>query len=187
MFEAQYPAIYRHLLNHKTALSKRNKAETGIRYEWYALQRWAANYHEEFMRDKIVWSDISIAPTFQFVMGECYFNNTAYMIVGNHLKYIIGILNSSLIKYYFPLISTDLGTAGSRYFKIFVEKIPIPKIADDDRNKADKIIDLVDSIIADKAANRAADTSKQEIEIDETVFALYKLSEEEIAIVETVK
>jgi adenine-specific DNA-methyltransferase len=43
-FKAQYPAIYNHLLQYKTELENRNKAETGIRYEWYALQRWGANY-----------------------------------------------------------------------------------------------------------------------------------------------
>jgi len=28
------------MLEYKEPLSKRNKAETGIRYEWYAMQRW---------------------------------------------------------------------------------------------------------------------------------------------------
>src|SRR5690606_3994399 len=46
-FRLQFPAIYNHLLNYKEGLSKRNKAETGIRYEWYALQRWGANYWED--------------------------------------------------------------------------------------------------------------------------------------------
>ena len=46
-FENQYPAIYNHLLQYKTELSNRNKAETGIHYEWYALQRWGANYWEK--------------------------------------------------------------------------------------------------------------------------------------------
>lgn len=43
-FEKQYPAIYNRLLSYKPILEKRNKAETGIRYEWYALQRCAATY-----------------------------------------------------------------------------------------------------------------------------------------------
>ena len=43
-FRIQYSAIYNHLLKYKTELSNRNKAETGVRYEWYALQRWGANY-----------------------------------------------------------------------------------------------------------------------------------------------
>ena len=31
----------------------RNKTETGVRYEWYALQRWGADYWEEFERPKL--------------------------------------------------------------------------------------------------------------------------------------
>ena len=49
-FQAQYPALYKHLSAFKKELSSRNKAETGIRYEWYALQRWGANYWEEFFK-----------------------------------------------------------------------------------------------------------------------------------------
>ena len=43
-FEKQYSAVYNHLFEYKEPLSKRNKAETGIRYEWYALQRWGSKY-----------------------------------------------------------------------------------------------------------------------------------------------
>lgn len=35
------------MLEYKEVLSNRNKAETGIRYEWYAMQRWGAKYWEE--------------------------------------------------------------------------------------------------------------------------------------------
>ncbi len=44
IFEQTFPAIYQHLLSHKDNLSNRNKAETGIRYEWYAMQRLFDNY-----------------------------------------------------------------------------------------------------------------------------------------------
>ena len=46
-FQEQYPAVYQHMLKYKEPLSKRNKAETGIRYEWYAMQRWGAKYWVE--------------------------------------------------------------------------------------------------------------------------------------------
>jgi len=46
LLKTMYPAVYQHLLQHKEELSARNKAETGIRYEWYAIQRWGANYWE---------------------------------------------------------------------------------------------------------------------------------------------
>ena len=50
-FQEQYPVIYNYLLQHKEKLQKRNKAETGIRYEWYAMQRCANTYYEEFAKE----------------------------------------------------------------------------------------------------------------------------------------
>ena len=62
-FIRQYPSVYNHLLKYKESLSKRNKEETGIRYEWYALQRCAATYYPEFEKEKVVWlSLIHISP-----------------------------------------------------------------------------------------------------------------------------
>ncbi|GAA6824529.1 type II restriction endonuclease Eco57I subunit R [Helicobacter pylori] len=54
-FSIHYPIIYSHLLSHKDKLLKRNKDETGKRYEWYCLQRWAANYYQDFEKEKIVY------------------------------------------------------------------------------------------------------------------------------------
>ncbi len=55
-FMNQYPSVYQHLLLYKPLLSARNKVETGIRYEWYTLQRWGANYWEDFSKPKIVYN-----------------------------------------------------------------------------------------------------------------------------------
>ncbi|MDE6052125.1 MAG: restriction endonuclease, partial [Paramuribaculum sp.] len=59
-FKQGYPAVYKHLLQYKPQLSARNRAETGIRYEWYALQRWGANYWDDFSKPKVVYREISI-------------------------------------------------------------------------------------------------------------------------------
>jgi hypothetical protein len=48
LFEKEYPSVYKYLSTHKDELMLRNKAETGIRYEWYALQRWGADYWRIF-------------------------------------------------------------------------------------------------------------------------------------------
>jgi hypothetical protein len=53
-FKKQYPAVYNHLSQFKKQLESRNAAETGIRYEWYALQRCAASYWQEFKNPKIL-------------------------------------------------------------------------------------------------------------------------------------
>ena len=57
-FKIQYPAVYQHLIQYKPQLSARNKAETGIRYEWYAMQRWGANYSDDFNKPKILWKRV---------------------------------------------------------------------------------------------------------------------------------
>ncbi|GET25652.1 hypothetical protein NT017_19810 [Prolixibacter sp. NT017] len=107
-FRVEYSAIYRYLLQFKEGLSKRNKAETGIRYEWYALQRWGANYWEDFFRPKIVWAETmrihrktqSRFPRFCFDNSCDYITDkTCFFATGDDLKIILSILNSKLGKY----------------------------------------------------------------------------------------
>jgi hypothetical protein len=78
-FKKQYPAVYAHLLQYKRELSARNKAETGIRYEWYAMQRWGANYWDEFNKPKIVWGNLNLSATYTFCTSrnddKCTCNN----------------------------------------------------------------------------------------------------------------
>jgi len=58
-FKCRYPAIYNHLHSYKEQLSKRNQAETGIRYEWYAMQRWGSNYAGDFFKQKIIYPNMT--------------------------------------------------------------------------------------------------------------------------------
>lgn len=114
-FMVQYPAVYQHLLQYKDKLSARNKAETGIRYEWYALQRWGANYWEDFQKPKIVWN--RIAAVKQFALVECgiYIQDSMHFIVGDQLHYLCSVLNSKLIQWLLALIIGDAagGNAGN--------------------------------------------------------------------------
>ncbi|WP_390308412.1 type IIG restriction enzyme/methyltransferase, partial [Campylobacter coli] len=99
----QYLSLYKHLLSHKERLSKRNKEETGIRYEWYCLQRWGANYYQEFEREKIGWQRITQEPSFILEKEYILLDSMAFMVANskNELKYLLGFLNSNLIFYYF--------------------------------------------------------------------------------------
>ncbi|EED2238534.1 class I SAM-dependent DNA methyltransferase, partial [Campylobacter jejuni] len=90
----QYPSLYKHLLSHKERLSKRNKDETGIRYEWYCLQRWGANYYQEFEKEKIVYSEIVRKPQFYLDVNlNFYAEATSFILTGENLKYLIAFLN----------------------------------------------------------------------------------------------
>ncbi|GAB6010178.1 TaqI-like C-terminal specificity domain-containing protein, partial [Dysgonomonas reticulitermitis] len=86
-FLKEYPDIYNHLLKYKKELSGRNRAETGIRYEWYALQRWGANYMDDFSKQKIVWKRVGSILRFGIDMKGCVTLDSTCFATGNNLKY----------------------------------------------------------------------------------------------------
>ena len=98
-FERLYPAVYQHLLFYKDQLSKRNKAETGIRYEWYALQRWGAKYWEDFSKPKVVWKRVGSILRFSYdEVGHLALDSTCFA-TGNHIPFLVCVLNSKMGHY----------------------------------------------------------------------------------------
>ena len=181
LFKEQYPAIYQHLLSHKAALSSRNKSETGIRYEWYALQRWGAKYHEDFTREKLLWIELVENGRFAYDDSGIYGEATSFIMTGESIKYLCAVLNGNLIRWFLQQIAPTSGMGVLRWKKVYVETIPIPKISAIEQRP---FIRLVDSILTAKAADPAADTDEQEAEIDRLVYLVYGLTEEEISTVE---
>ncbi len=190
-FSIHYPNIYAHLLSHKDKLLKRNKDETGKRYEWYCLQRWAANYLQDFEKEKIVYGEIVQEPRFYLDNGECglgyfYAEATSFILTGEHLRYLLGMLHSKLITFAFKTFYAGggLGESGYRYKKAFIERLPIPQITKSNKPTADKITDCAKQILALKEKDPKANTQGLEKEIDALVYQLYNLTDEEIKIIE---
>ncbi len=184
-FQKQYPAVFKHLLKHKERLSKRNQSETGIRYEWYALQRCAATYYEEFEKEKIVWGNISYNSRFCFVEGGTYINAPANILTSNkaNIRYLLACMNSKIFDWEFGTQGIDLGR-GFEWKKQYVEKVHIPQITPQNKDSAEKTENLVDEILKKKKQNPDADTKDLEAQIDQLVYKLYNLTSEEIEIVE---
>ena len=135
-FQREYPAIYKHLLQFKEQLSNRNKAETGIRYEWYALQRFGSNYMDDFNKQKVAWARLMrIAknapdsfPRFALVDAEHYVLDSLCFFTGKNIEYLIQILNSEYAAYYFFKNIAILDNGGMQMRQQYVESIPLPKI-----------------------------------------------------------
>jgi adenine-specific DNA-methyltransferase len=179
-FQTQFTDIYNHLGEYKDKLSKRNKEETGIRYEWYALQRCANSYFEDFEKDKIIYSEISQEPSFYLDLNKMYIGNTAYILVGDNLKYLLALLNSSFVTYIFSnFYSTKLGQKGYRYLAQYMDKLPIPKIQDKEQIPFEI---LADKIIEKKV--KEEDTKELEDEVDLMVYKLYELSFDEVLVID---
>ncbi len=185
-FSIHYPIIYSHLLSHKDKLLKRNKDETGKRYEWYCLQRWAANYYQDFEKEKIVYPCIMAKePCFVYEEKGFYAPAPANIITGDkmEIKYITALLNSKCI--YFAMRKFYMGGGIEGELKTNnLEKIPIPKITPQNQKLAHKITDCTKAILEAKEKNPKANTQKLEKEIDALVYQLYNLTDEEIKTIE---
>ena len=175
-FSIRFPVLYNHLKEHYEGLSERNKEETGIRYEWYALQRCAASYYQKFDEEKIVWPLTADKWGFAFDHKKHYLTSGGFFLVSENLslKYILGILNSKVLEYYFKFIGVM--TAGGAYTlkKATIEEFPVP-IENENQNKIQKLVNKVLEIKKDKL-----DSSKYENKIDALVFHLYNLTESEM-------
>ncbi|RKV33622.1 type IIG restriction enzyme/methyltransferase [Helicobacter pylori] len=185
-FSIHYPIIYAHLLSHKDKLLKRNKDETGKRYEWYCLQRWAANYLQDFEKEKIVYPCIMAKePCFVYEEKGFYAPAPANIITGDkiEIKYLTALLNSKCI--YFAMRKFYMGGGIEGELKTNnLEKIPIPKITEKNQELADKITDCAERILKSKEKDPKANTQRSEKEIDALVYQLYHLTDEEIKTIE---
>lgn len=177
-----YPSLYVHLSNYKTELENRNQDETGIRYEWYALQRCAASYYHEFEKDnKIIWGLTADKWAYTLDEKRHYLPSNGYILTSNHIpiKYILGLLNSDLLKYYFSFIGVM--TAGGAYT---LKAATISALPFKMTKNPQSIIDIVDEILSLKEKNHDADVSALEEQLNNLVYIIYEISQDEQAIIQ---
>ncbi len=181
----KYPATKAHLDAHYDTIATRSdQGDTP-----YNLRNCA--YLEDFEKEKIVYGEIVQEPRFYLDNGECelgyfYAEATSFILIGEHLRYLLGMLHSKLITFAFKTFYAGggLGESGYRYKKAFIERLPIPKITHKNQELADKITDYAEQILQSKAKDSKANTQRLEKEIDALVYQLYHLTDEEIKIIE---
>ncbi|EQL64237.1 type II restriction endonuclease [Helicobacter pylori FD577] len=181
----KYPATKAHLDSHwDTIATRSDQGDTP-----YHLRNCA--YLEDFEKEKIVYGEIVQEPRFYLDNGECelgyfYAEATSFILTGEHLCYLLGMLHSKLITFAFKTFYAGggLGESGYRYKKAFIERLPIPKITPQNQKLAHKITDGAKQILALKEKDPKANTQQLEKEIDALVYQLYNLTDEEIKIIE---
>ncbi|EJB17797.1 type II restriction-modification enzyme [Helicobacter pylori CPY3281] len=181
----KYPALKAHLDSHYNTIATRSdQGDTP-----YHLRNCA--YLEDFEKEKIVYGEIVQEPRFYLDNGECelgyfYAEATSFILTGEHLRYLLGMLHSKLITFAFKTFYAGggLGESGYRYKKAFIERLPIPKITPQNQKLAHKITDGAKAILALKEKDPKANTQELEKEIDALVYELYNLTDEEIKIIE---
>lgn len=92
-------------------------------------------------------------------------------------KYIVACLNSTFISYYIKTFISTTHTLQINDGRLIPIKIPTI-------NELDEIVSIVDIILNKKENNPKANISVLEAQIDQLVYQLYDLTEEEIEIIE---
>ena len=184
--QEKYPAIAKHLEPFEAKAKKRfDKGEY-----WWELR--ACEYYDEFEKPKIMLPDIALKMQAQFDTKATYCVNTAYIIPVND-KYLLGLINSKITSYYYSKISTSIRGGYFRFIRQYLEQIPIPIVA---KNK-NEIITLVDQLLflhQEKSTTKLESSLAQiqgkidycERRVDELVYELYGLTEDERKVVEGV-
>ena len=93
------------------------------------------------------------------------------------LRYLLGVMNSK----YASVLLTNLRGGDYHIYPEHIRNIPIPSVT---LEQQEPIIALVDKILAAKKADSSADTKEWEKQIDQKVYELYGLTDDEIKIVE---
>lgn len=199
ILEKDYPAIYNHLKQYKEKLQARgqctNKPATEQKpylgqHHWLELDNNPSKeYLSQFEREKIVYPNMN-KEFIAFFDNEFFLLNQKCFILSHQsnnkkeLLYLTALLNSNVNFYYFKQIGAKLGASGYEMSKIFVERLPIPKINSENEKIADELINLVDEILKAKEQDKNANTQELENKINSIVYKLYNLTEEEIKIIE---
>ena len=133
-----YDAVKKHLLTFGkekleqtgkdiTLNGEKSKARKKTSNKWFELQD-SISYWNDFLQQKIIYSEIVRFPQFHLDNLQYYPEATAFIMTGDHIAAIAGFLNSKVFGFAFSRFYSGggLGETGIRYKKNFLEKMYLP-------------------------------------------------------------
>lgn len=168
--------------------------------QWIKYGKWLAEPRkEDFFNDK---NKIVIRQTGDSLIATI--DNNGLLCLNNlhtinlkdsnfDLRYILGLINSKLLNYYFQYLNPEKGEALAEVKATNVKRLPFKEISIDKQkiiiSFVTKILNLNQELLKATENSNKWDSLKEEIEktdkkIDEVVYKLYGLTLEEIAVVE---
>ena len=173
IFENHFPAVAHHLLTYQTKAEKR----TDRGDYWWELR--ACDYYWVFEKTKIIYQKFQRKPCFIYDEKGLYCNDSMWIIPTDN-KFLLAILNSKMGWWLIRKCCSNLEGMYQLIWQYF-GKFPVPAIS---LAQQQSLTVLVEQILTAKKENPATDTSDLESRIDELVYTLYGLTDEEKIIVE---
>ena len=185
---SQFPNVIKHLNKFKDILEQR-LLTYNENYYWSELHR--SRSETIFIKEKITVPYRSETNTFAYNSREWFCRSDSYVITQKDkdisLRYLLPLLNSKL--YYLWLYYRGKRKGETlELFQIPLAEIPIKNISEPDQNLFIEIVDKILSITESgdylENPNTQAKFKEYEKQIDQLVYKLYGLTEDEIEIVE---
>ncbi len=118
-----YPGIFKHLQQYQAQLEKR--WDKG--HHWWELRH--CDYYADFEKLKLVFPDIAQYSKFAIDTDFFFSGNTTYIIpLEKSQIYLVTLLNSSLIDFFYRTISSSIRGGYMRFIYQYVTQIPIRRI-----------------------------------------------------------
>ena len=177
--------IYHYLTKNKKLLIQKSVEKKQGNRKWYVLFR--GRYEGLFKNPKILFrqtGDHIIATIDKETQYYCIDSVNVGQVKPEfieYLEYFTGLLNSKLINFFYQEISQEKGRVLAQVKPQRIRSLPISIGTPQQR---DQIAKTVNRILAAKLVNPTMATSALELEIDQLIYKLYGLTEDEIAIVE---
>ena len=175
----EYPALKNFLLS----IGKERLEQTGKSYvidgvniksrkktknQWFETQDTIA-YWDDFSKPKIIYPNMTKYLPFVYDENKFYTNQKCFIITGNNIAFLTAFFNSSLFKFCFKDNFPELLGGTRELSKMFFEKIPVINVSSELNKEFETYIFDIQS-----------DYTKQKaVRIDQRLFQLYKLTEEE--------
>jgi hypothetical protein len=186
----KFPMAWEYLLQNRRALESRENGR--MAHEHFYAYIYPKNL-TEFEKTKIVTPDIANGCQMTLDENDLYHTTTIYSFIFKRnlesIKYFLALLNSTLVWYFLTSTGSVLRGGFFRFKTNYLMPFPIPQHLSNKRQQP--FILLVDKILAiTKDADYQQNPSKQtqvkeyEKQIDQMVYDLYGLTDEEIKIVE---
>jgi hypothetical protein len=191
-FVKTVPPIAEHLKSFRVGLEKRQDQGQF----WWELR--PCDYYSYFEKPKIIFPDICKNPRFFYDDSGLYLTNTAYCL-GTGDKRLLAFLGSRLFWFLIAGISIPFGMRAGKYrYRLiyqYMEHIPVrlgetaTKAVEDRMSaSADTMLSLHKRLAAEKLPQKREQIEREiaatDRQIDQLVYQLYGLTEDEIRIVE---
>tara|TARA_Y100001970_G_scaffold33131_1_gene41070 strand:+ start:4253 stop:7849 length:3597 start_codon:yes stop_codon:yes gene_type:complete len=181
----KFPNCYKYFKDCEDILRSREKGKFNLDDGWFQFARKQGIIGGN--KEKLITPYLSMGSQLSYDKeGKFYSNTKCFGLIKNpnfkeSYKFYLSILNSKLTWFFIKNTSSVMSGGFYTYTKEYLNPFPLPKISNQDDVKPFE--ELVDRITANKNLN--IDTNDLEEELDNLVYKLYELTDEEIEFVKT--